>query len=145
MKKLMMMATIALASVAIAGGERSDSGRPGMPGRPEMREWPEMPKRPQPLTLVLDQNLTPDRVEAYKAEVVAKIDEIVAAHREMQNEECVSGRRIMLVVGGGHGMRNRRPERGRGMRPAVRQERRHEQADPGADEMPPPPPEGDVE
>ena len=151
MKKLIMMAVVALAGVAMAEcpeGPKCDRPRPGCE-----RKCP----GPKPVMLVLDKDLGPEKVEAYKAEVVAAIDEIVKKHQELVAQlpeppkcdgECPKmerpAPRIMLVVDAGRMMgpkgprcKGPRPECGRGPKPECG---RGPKPECGRGECPPPPP-----
>lgn len=153
MKKLIMMAVVALAGVAMAEcpeGSKCERPRPGCERKC---------RGPKPVMLVLDQDLSPEKVEAYKAEVVAAIDEIVRKHQEFaaklpappqgeacDKRPCPPAPRIVLNVDfgrmmgpkgprGPHGMkRGPKPECGRGPKPEC-----------GRGECPPPPPAPEAE
>lgn len=150
MKKLLMIAVVALAGVAMAEcpeGPKCEGPRPGCERKC---------RGPKPVMLVLDKELSPEKVAAYKAEVAAAIDEIVGKHLELaakvpEGAKCPEPR-IMLVVDGGRMMGPKRPrgmQRGvKGPRPECgeRPERGErpecgEECGPEADVPPPPPAE----
>lgn len=159
MNKTMM--TLAIASIGLAAmAQECQKGPKGPEG--ECKGC----RGPKPAMLVLDKDLTPDKVEAYKAEVSAKIDEIVKHHNEMAAKcaeknpegECKCKKcerpapRIMLVVGDGQmnggprgpmGMKHGRRGGERGFRHGRGEGRAPEGERPEGDEgeMPPPPPE----
>ncbi len=141
MKKMItMMAVAALAGVAMAEcpeGPKCEGPRPGCE-----RQC----RGPKPVMLVLDQDLSPEKVEAYKAEVAAAIDEIVKKHQEFaaklpEPPKCEEGDkcprrpapRIVLSVDAGRMMGSKGPRGPRGMKRGPR-------PGDGRGECPPPPP-----
>ena len=129
MKKLIMMAAVALAGVAMAGcpeGPKCEGPRPGCEKKC---------RGPKPVMLVLDKDLCPDKVEAYKAEVAAAIDEIVRKHQEFvanlpeppqgeacDKRPCPPAPRIVLNVDFGCMMGPKGPRGPRGMKCGPRPE-----------------------
>ena len=111
MKKLIM--TVAIAAMGIAAIAQE------CPTTPKGPEGGCKYKGPKSVELALDKDLTAEKVEAYKAEVAAKIDEIVKCHNEMvakraaekSEGKCAEGckcpgcnrpsPKIMLIVGDG--------------------------------------------
>ena len=123
MKKLIMMAVVALAGVAMAEcpeGPKCEGPRPGCERKC---------RGPKPVMLVLDQDLSPEKVEAYKAEVAAAIDEIVRKHQEFaaklpappqgeacDKRPCPPAPRIVLNVDFGRMMGPKGPRGPHGMK-----------------------------
>lgn len=149
-KVMIVLATVAMSIAAIA----EDAPKPnGMLLRRQQLDNKQ-------LTLTLDKDLTTEKVEAYKAEVAARIDEIVRERNEKQAKlnECTCGQdpctcekqelppaRISLTVNevfsrpmlrGPKGRRLMRDRRG----PKPENEGKAAPPPPAEGEVPPPPP-----